>query len=190
LQPRSSQSRPRKYNDSGVCAKGKRSSEIDNEVNVVALIHSHHLLDHKPDNMILAGKRFKLRGVACLGRPGAALCVGPRKNVEKFAGKLRGAMPQKKFGVVEITRRANGENKDSPSPSAAAASTTLDELVNGFERASLGELRELLAAVGQEDQFLALVGVNDLASRSPSHNNPNSVGGKIAARKKKRRKGR
>jgi hypothetical protein len=73
-------------------AKNKQS-----DGDVLTLIHSHHLLDHKPDNMILKGGKFKLRGVACLGRPGVALCLGPQAAIDKFLQKLKSSMPQKKI---------------------------------------------------------------------------------------------
>ena len=55
------------------CMRAKKD-KAGSDDEVVSIIHSHHLLDHKPDNMILSGKKFKLRGIACLGRPGVALC--------------------------------------------------------------------------------------------------------------------
>lgn len=172
----------------GLLAKGKGKTN-DEAGDVVALIHSHHLLDHKPDNLVLSGRKFKLRGAACLGRPGAALCVGSPANVKKFARKLRGAMPQKKFGVVEVAEGA----------SAGGAVAALDGVVDGFGRASLSELRELLTAVGREDVFLALVGIdassqNGGRSRDDSNNNNSelkndaSAGGKVAGKKRKRKK--
>jgi len=75
-------------------AKTKQGDSNDKDV--ITLIHSHHLLDHKPDNMILRGGKFKLRGVGCLGRPGIALCIGPQKSIDKFISKLKSAMPTAK----------------------------------------------------------------------------------------------
>mmetsp|Transcript_18292 Transcript_18292/g.33128 ORF Transcript_18292/g.33128 Transcript_18292/m.33128 type:complete len:251 (+) Transcript_18292:175-927(+) len=159
-----------------------KSKATEEEV-VVTLIHSHHLLDHKPDNMILTGKKFKLRGIACLGRPGVALCIGSPSNVKKFTNKLRGAMPQKKFGVVDIIKEVAEDTN---------AVSILDEVVDGFEEASLGELRELLTAVGREDQFLALVGIDNNSangnSNSDKGNSNGSVGSKSASGTNKRKK--
>ena len=64
----------------------KDTAKVKNNIinDDVVLIHSHHLLDHKPDNMILSGKKYKLRGIACLGRPGVALCIGAKKDIVKF----------------------------------------------------------------------------------------------------------
>mmetsp|Transcript_19657 Transcript_19657/g.42717 ORF Transcript_19657/g.42717 Transcript_19657/m.42717 type:complete len:248 (-) Transcript_19657:1940-2683(-) len=153
---------PRESYGNRLHAKSKGSSDIKNE-EVVTLIHSHHLLDHKPDNMILSGKKFKLRGVACLGRPGVALCIGSRNNVKKFMGKLKGSMPQKKFASDEI--EANDNNNEggaaASSSSDSAAVAILDQAVDGFEEVSISELRELLTAVGQEDRFFALLGIDN-----------------------------
>ena len=53
-------------------------------VPIVALVHSHHLLDHKPDNLVLKGGKLKLQGVACLGCPGVALCVRMAVDIANF----------------------------------------------------------------------------------------------------------
>lgn len=125
----------------GIFAKRDASSE-----DIVALIHSHHLLDHKPDNLILKGGKFKLRGVGCLGRPGVALCIGPQKAIHKFRSKLKAAMPQKKFGTTELD----------------LSGITADEIdkLGDFEEATLGELRGVLADLGHEDEFFTLTGID------------------------------
>ena len=103
------------------------------------LIHSHHLLDHKPDNLVLSGRKFKLTGMAVLGRPGVALCVGAPSNADKFLGRLRKAMPQKKF----VSSRLDVEGELA---------------FDGFERGTMAELREAMTRAGNEDRFLSLVG--------------------------------
>ncbi len=125
---------------------------------VVALVHSHHLLDHKPDNMILKGGKFKLRGVGCLGRPGVALCIGPEKAIDKFRSKLKSAMPQKKFGTIEIDSSSIPDEELSK--------------IDDFEEVSQGELRGLLASLGHEDQFFVLTGIDP----SIASNNSGSLG--------------
>lgn len=164
----------------------KDTAKVKNNNDDVVLIHSHHLLDHKPDNMILSGKKYKLRGVACLGRPGVALCIGAKKDIVKFNNKLKGAMPQKKFSSVDI------------SSSSTNVVTILDEFVDGFEEVPLAKLRELLTAVDQEDKFFALVGI-DSTSSSISHNqnsnDNNDVGAtrndanRKSTKKRRRKKG-
>ena len=139
-------------------AKVVKSNIINDDV---VLIHSHHLLDHKPDNMILSGKKYKLRGVACLGRPGVALCIGAKKDIVKFNNKLKGAMPQKKFASVDI------------SSSSTNAVAILNEFVDGFEEVPIAKLRELLTAVDQEDKFFALLGIDSTSSSTSQNRNSN-----------------
>ena len=133
---------------------------------IVAIIHSHHLLDHKPDNLLLKGAKYKLRGVACLGRPGVAVCVGHSAFVDNFQMSLEDAMPQKKFGriVLEMEAPLSG--------------------LEGFDAVSLGELRTLLESWGQEEHFFALTGIdpaqatNSTSSGSKSANNKSGKRGK------------
>ena len=68
--------------------------------------------------MIVTGKKYKLKGVACLGRPGVALCIGQRRNIDKFVSKMRSAMPQKKFSCDNIELVDYGD---------------LNNLIDGFE---------------------------------------------------------
>ena len=139
---------------------------------IVALVHSHHLLDHKPDNMIAKGGKFKLRGVACLGRPGVALCAGPQAAIDKFVKKLKSAMPQKKFSTICL-------------PDDCAT-----EIPDGFEEATLGELRQLLATVGQENHFFTIAGMDpsNMASNDSSiGENATNQGGKKTRSKKRKR---
>ena len=130
-----------------ICTRGhdgilraKKSSAPSDEI-ATYLIHSHHLLDHKPDNLVLSGKKFKLTGMAVLGRPGVALCVGTSSNADKFFGKLRKAMPQKKF----VSSRLEVEEELS---------------FDGFERGTMADLREAMTRCGNESRFLSLVGVD------------------------------
>ena len=134
---------------------------------VVSIIHSHHLLDHKPDNMILSGKKFKLRGIACLGRPGVALCIGSQRNISKFMQKLKAAMPQKKFSTIHIET------------DVAIDSTTLNEIRDGFQKSTLTELRDVLTEIGKEDEFYKLVGVEN--------NNSNNSQSQSLEKKKRRK---
>lgn len=121
---------------------------------VVALVHSHHLLDHKPDNLLLKGSKFKLRGFACLGRPGVALCVGGASNIAQFQSFLEDAMPQKKFATIVL------EGADIQSL----------QTITSFEPATLGDLRGVLAGIGQETVFFELTGIdpsNAVAAAAP-----------------------
>ena len=130
--------------------------------------------------MIVTGKKYKLKGVACLGRPGVALCIGQRRNIDKFLVKMQKAMPQKKFTSVNIELVDYDED--------------LNNLIDGFEEVPLATLRELLTSLGHEDKFLALVGIdnNNAQSRSSSSGqsdeNQNNLDNSKKNRKKKRRK--
>uniref|UniRef100_A0A7S4W9T6 Uncharacterized protein n=1 Tax=Ditylum brightwellii TaxID=49249 RepID=A0A7S4W9T6_9STRA len=122
----------------------KGSSNNKGDEDVVALLHSHHLLDHTPDNLILKGGKHKLRGVACLGRPGVALCVGPSKSVTKFKASLESAMPQKRFKTKVL---------EDVAPATCSQ-------FDGFEQVDLGGFRTVLASIGEESEFFALTGID------------------------------
>ena len=142
----------------------KKSVETEE---VVALLHSHHLLDHKPDNLILKGGRHKLRGVACLGRPGVALCIGSPNALKKFRATLESAMPQKRFKTKMLATKSEGCSS-----------------WNGFESVSLGELRERLSSIGEEAEFFAITGIApEIAKRGTPEE-----GGKAIKKKKRKRK--
>lgn len=111
---------------------------------IVALVHSHHLLDHKPDNLLLKGGKYKLRGLACLGRPGVALCIGAAEHIAQFQSSLEDAMPQKKFATIVLD---GVEAQSLPA-------------MQSFEAATLGELRTVLASIGREDVFFELTGID------------------------------
>eukprot|EP00536_Pseudo-nitzschia_multiseries_P001885 jgi/Psemu1/4340/gm1.4340_g len=127
----------------------------DNSDVVVALLHSHHLLDHKPDNLLLKGGKYKLRGVAFLGRPGVALCIGPPKAHARFKKALESAMPQKRFKTKTLP----------PGDDSAAA-------MEGFTRAeTLGDFRKVLASIDQEAEFFELTGIADPSSATATATN-------------------
>mmetsp|Transcript_5220 Transcript_5220/g.11561 ORF Transcript_5220/g.11561 Transcript_5220/m.11561 type:complete len:248 (-) Transcript_5220:79-822(-) len=134
---------------------------------VVALLHSHHLLNHKPDNLLLKGGKYKLRGVAFLGRPGVALCIGPPKAHARFKKALESAMPQKRFKTKELL--VCGDDDDNKSDLIIDAT--------GFTQAeTLGDFRTVLASIGQEAEFFELTGITDPSS-SPSSSKKNSDNG-------------
>lgn len=142
----------------------KKASETED---VVALLHSHHLLDHKPDNLILKGGKHKLRGVACLGRPGVALCIGSSNDLNKFRKTLESAMPQKRFKTKMLDLQ----------PEKCSS-------WDGFEAVSLGELRERLSSIGQEAEFFAITGIAPEIATGGTSND----GGNTNKKKKRKRK--
>ncbi|VEU39647.1 unnamed protein product [Pseudo-nitzschia multistriata] len=158
-------------------AKGsKPKASYNDDDTMVALLHSHHLLDHKPDNLLLRGGRYKLRGVAFLGRPGVALCIGPPKAHTKFKRALESAMPQKRFKTkdLEITH---------PEGEFLA--------MEGFSRAeTLGDFRAILASIGREAEFFELTGIEDPNSSSSSPPPPNDQSNEQATGRKCGRRGK
>lgn len=88
----------------------------------------------------------------CFQLKGVALCIGPRVAIDNFRISMESAMPQKKFGTIELT----------PVPSTKVLG------IKGFESATLGQLRKILADIGHEDQFFALTGID------PSNENNNA----------------
>eukprot|EP00537_Pseudo-nitzschia_pungens_P014034 CAMPEP_0172387168 /NCGR_PEP_ID=MMETSP1061-20121228/4533_1 /TAXON_ID=37318 /ORGANISM="Pseudo-nitzschia pungens, Strain cf. pungens" /LENGTH=254 /DNA_ID=CAMNT_0013116739 /DNA_START=52 /DNA_END=816 /DNA_ORIENTATION=- len=167
---------------SGTCS---RNNSDDDDV-VVALLHSHHLLDHKPDNLLLKGGKYKLRGVACLGRPGVALCIGPAKAHARFKKALESAMPQKRFKTKVLG--------DSESPLSSESSGAVS-CMEGFAQAeTLGDFRKVLASIDQEAEFFELTGIADPSSSPISGNGTNNAeggrngGGKKNKRQRKRKK--
>ncbi len=145
------------------------------EEDVVALLHSHHLLDHKPDNLILKGGKHKLRGVACLGRPGVALCIGPSKSIAKFQRSLESAMPQKRFKTKILEK-------------VSAETCYCGGKFDGFESVSLGEFRERLASIGEEGEFFALTGIAPEIATVGEGGASQDAGGKKGSKKKPKQK--
>ena len=105
----------RGYNYNGGILRAKKSDGDGDGETATYLIHSHHLLDHKPDNLVLSGRKFKLTGMAVLGRPGVALCVGAPSNADKFLGRLRKAMPQKKLSSSRAGWTSRGSSRSTAS---------------------------------------------------------------------------
>ena len=61
---------------------------------------THHLLDHKPDNLLRTAHKHGLTGFYKFGTPGIAVLFGEKNSIDSFAEKLKGNMPQKKFQFV------------------------------------------------------------------------------------------
>jgi len=99
----------------------------------------------------LKGGKYKLRGVACLGRPGIALCIGAQVAIDNFRDSLESAMPQKRFDTTILM--ALGEMDDASIVSTA-------QNLEGFEPSTLGQLRQILADLGREDQFFSITGMD------------------------------
>lgn len=68
---------------------------------VYACISTHHLLDHKPDNLLRTGHKFGISGVYKFGTPGIAVVWAEHRiQLENFMDTLKSNMPQKKFQLL------------------------------------------------------------------------------------------
>ena len=119
-------------------------------------------------------------GVACLGRPGMALCVGSSKSLQKFCRTLESAMPQKRFKTNFL---------ETVDPELC-----LEAFGDGFEEVSQGEFRTKLAAIGKESEFFVLTGIApEIASGAEPETTPTAgggLGGKSSSKKKRKGKRR
>ena len=65
-----------------------------------ACLSTHHLLDHKPDNLLRTGHKYGLKGFYKFGTPGVAIVWGDKDNIDDFLDMMKKEMPQKKFELV------------------------------------------------------------------------------------------
>jgi len=83
-------------------ANDNRIANIQKIDTKYACISTHHLLNHKPDNLLKTGHKYKLSGFYKFGTPGVAIAWGETDGIEDFFDSLKRAMPQKKFELVFI----------------------------------------------------------------------------------------
>eukprot|EP00537_Pseudo-nitzschia_pungens_P013451 CAMPEP_0172388148 /NCGR_PEP_ID=MMETSP1061-20121228/5301_1 /TAXON_ID=37318 /ORGANISM="Pseudo-nitzschia pungens, Strain cf. pungens" /LENGTH=346 /DNA_ID=CAMNT_0013117969 /DNA_START=63 /DNA_END=1106 /DNA_ORIENTATION=- len=122
-------------------------SEIKSQVITNACISTHHLLDHKPDNLLKTGHKFQLNGFYKFGTPGIAIAWGDEDNIDEFLDTLKRAMPQKKFELV-FSRIWNSEH----------TTTGTNQIPDGWESVEPPTLKQELEKLGspEEDYFAAL----------------------------------
>lgn len=111
--------------------------------NYYACLTTHHLLDHKPDNLLRTGHKHGLVGVYKFGTPGIAVAWGTSHSLESFFETLKSAMPQKKFSFTF--------QKEYDSPLPLTAWTEMD---------SAASLKEVLRSVGVEDDYYTILGID------------------------------
>ena len=106
-----------------------------------ACISTHHLLDHKPDNLLRTGHKHNLTGFYKFGTPGIAIAWGDQESIEDFIDTMKRAMPQKKFELIFL-------RSWEPSKTIPEGWTSVDPQA----------LREAMATIGapEEDYFTAL----------------------------------
>ena len=97
---------------------GNENRKVNNNVDSLQImkyvcISTHHLLDHKPDNLLKTGHKFSLSGFYKFGTPGLAIAWGDIDSIDDFIDTLKRAMPQKKFETVFIrTWKEKDEEND------------------------------------------------------------------------------
>ncbi len=113
---------------------------VANEDTQYACLSTHHLLDHKPDNLLKTGHKYGLKGFYKFGTPGIAIAWGDKDNIDDFLDTMKRAMPQKKFEVV-FSRPWNGQ-----------------ETSGGWNCVDPQGLRDEMAKIGtpEEDYYTAL----------------------------------
>jgi len=146
-----------------------------------ACIRTHHLLDHKPDNLLRTGHKYQLTGFYKFGTPGIAVVFGQDDAVgmENFLDTLKSNMPQKKFEMV-FQRSFLGDNIPNQWQEISTASI----------------LQEELSKLGlPEDDYYTILGVPNKKTEGDTNDqkkngkkggssNNNKSGGKAGKKKK------
>jgi len=127
-----------------------------------ACISTHHLLDHKPDNLLRTGHKFQLVGFYKFGTPGIAIAWGDKDGIEEFLDTLKRAMPQKKFELV-FSRVWEGDGDDDDDNTTTTITDDKNNSKNkpipkGWESADPPTLKQELDKIGvpEEDYYTAL----------------------------------
>lgn len=110
-----------------------------------ACISTHHLFDHKPDNLLKTGHKCHLSGFYKFGTPGIAVAWGDAESIEDFVDTLKRAMPQKKFEILFLRSWCDGNEQ-------------ADQIPVGWKSVDPPALKEELAKIGapEEDYYTAL----------------------------------
>ena len=141
---------------------------------VFACLSTHHLLDHKPDNLLRTGHKYQLNGFYKFGTPGVALAWGEMHNLENFMDALKSNMPQKKF--FWIFQR----------PWTCLTEGEIPQGWNFVEEASsLKDALLRLPGVSEEDYFAAL-GIEKRLGNSDKNGKDSKVTKDGKGKKKKR----
>jgi hypothetical protein len=109
-----------------------------------ACISTHHLFDHKPDNLLKTGHKCNLSGFYKFGTPGIGIAWGDTESIKNFVDTLKRAMPQKKFEILFL-RSWDGNEEE-------------DQIPLGWTSVDPPALKEELAKIGvpEEDYYTAL----------------------------------
>ena len=96
---------------SGLCSDNSAPIVSKNDTKY-ACISTHHLFDHKPDNLLKTGRKHHLSGFYKFGTPGKAIVWGDNEDIEDFLDALKRAMPQKKFELVFLPSWGENEQEN------------------------------------------------------------------------------
>ena len=125
---------------------------------------SHHLFDHKPDNLIAKGNKYNLHGFYRYGTPGVAVVFGAQHDIDNYVDSLKASMPQKKF-EIRFQKTTDGAPKM-------------------WKEMDLGGLRQGLTEIGLEDCFFRVTGLDPL--KATKQGTTDNKGGKKNKGKKKK----
>lgn len=141
---------------------------------IYACIMTHHLLPHKPDNLLQTGHKYQLCGYYKFGTPGVAVCwTHDAVHLDNFVLTLSDAMPQKKFQILWQQE------------------WTCDTIlpVQGWNRIESGsELQQALGAIDgvSDDDYFIMLGLDPTKAASASATAPTKTKKKNGGKKKKR----
>jgi hypothetical protein len=130
--------------------------------NVCVGVVSHHLFDHKPDNLLAKGNKYNLCGFYRFGTPGIAIVFGAQHDIDNYVDSLKDAMPQKKF-EIRFQKTIDGAPKE-------------------WKETDLGELRQALTEIGLGECFFQVTGMDP--SKATKQGETDSKGGKKSKGKK------
>lgn len=134
-----------------------------------AALRTHHLLDHKPDNLLRTGHKHGLTGFYKFGTPGIGVAwAADEQSLHNFLDTLQSAMPQKKFSFVLWKELEDGV---ASCPS------------QWMEMASAAELKQALeSAMVEEDDYYTILGIE---KREDNKNDSSGKKGKGSSTKSK-----
>lgn len=130
-------------------------------------IVSHHLFDHKPDNLLAKGSKYNLTGFYRFGTPGIAVVFGEQHNIDNYIDPLKDAMPQKKFEIKFQQQTDTAPQK--------------------WKEVNLGGLREELNKLGMENVFFQVTDLDPSKATKLNNGTDKNKGGSKKNKGKKKK---
>ena len=117
-------------------------------------ISTHHLLDHKPDNILRKGLKYNVSGYYKFGTPGIGVMWGEQVNIEAFVSTLKQTMPQKKIETIFLRSWDNTKH-----------TTTTEERPKGWKLVTSPamlrtELSNILG-IASDDDYYTILGIHN-----------------------------